>query len=89
MQATTALAKRYVIGKATSIAPPSRWTQNVMALPATESRKNGNFSRTNAGHCFCRQRASGQKSSSNKTNGNVTTIGLAIKPPAKATSASP
>jgi hypothetical protein len=46
---------------------------------------DGNFS---AGGFVQRKRFSGQKSSSSRTNGSVTTIGLDIRPQAKKNSAS-
>ena len=60
----------------------------VTRLAASESAKKGIFSRSRRLADGSENRLSGQKSSSSKTNGSVTTIGLLIRPSAKKNSAS-
>src|ERR1700733_14786921 len=64
---------------------PMRWARSVTRQEASDRTKNGIFSTASADRVlafgkFESRRFSGQKSSSNKTNGRLTTIGLHSKP---------
>ena len=59
------------------------WAGMVTMQTAAEKRKKGAFSATNFMRLLTGKRFSGQKSSSSRTKGSVTSMGLLISPRAK------
>src|SRR6185369_4942399 len=64
-------------------APPERCAQKVTAQEARARVMNGSFSRNRRQNVAGCKRDNGHQSSSNNTNGSVTSIGLLISPQAK------
>src|SRR5439155_17892232 len=57
-------------------APTPCWALSVITLEAADISNSGSFSTKNDSSFWFRVRLSGQMSSSNRTNGSVTSIGL-------------